>query len=225
MENRRDGFRSYLAGLAASKRPGDSAAVVMNCNPFTLGHRHLVETAARGSDFLHVFVVSEDVSLFPYADRRLLISKGVEDITNVALHEAGSYIISSAVFPSYFIADGDGAIMAQARLDVDIFKRIAGALGVRKRYAGTEPFSRVTGIYNAVMREELPAAGIEFIEIPRAEINGAPISASRVRELIKTGDLASVRELVPPGTYEYLLSGAGRETVKKIMAADSVTHY
>ncbi|MCL2683856.1 MAG: [citrate (pro-3S)-lyase] ligase [Synergistaceae bacterium] len=227
MENRRDGFSSYLAELTRHRREGSVAAVVMNCNPFTLGHRKLIGTAARQNSFLFVFVVSEDVSFFPYHDRLALIASDIADmgVNNAELHPTGSYIISNAVFPSYFTADDESAIRAQARLDVGIFKKIAASLGVTGRYAGTEPSSRVTAIYNEVMRNELPASGIEFIEIPRAEIDGEPISASRVRELIKSGDLDAVRKLVPKCTYNYLVSEAGRDVAKKIREAASVKHY
>jgi len=225
MENRRNGFPAYLEELASHKRDGVCAAVVANCNPFTLGHRYLIETASGQNGFVHIFVVSEDASLFPSEDRFGLVAAGVSGLGNVELHHTGSYIISSAVFPSYFIEDSESVIRAQAHLDINIFKKIASALGVTKRYAGTEPFSKVTGIYNEVMRRELPPAGIEFAEVPRAEKNGNPISASRVRALIKSGDLASARELVPPSTYEYFLSGKGREAIKKITGAGSVIHY
>jgi [citrate (pro-3S)-lyase] ligase len=225
MENRRNGFSSYLDGLASHRREGVSAAIVMNCNPFTLGHRYLVETASRQNDFTHIFVVSEDASLFPCADRFELVAAGVSDLRNVELHPTGSYIISSAVFPSYFIEDTESVIRAQAHLDINIFKKIASSLGVTRRYSGTEPFSRVTGIYNEVMRRELPSAGIEFVEVPRAENEGNPISASHVRAMIKAGDLESARALVPQSTYDYFLTEKGRETIRKIKEADHVIHY
>ena len=41
------------------------AAIVMNANPFTLGHQYLVEKAAAENDLVHLFMVSEDASLFP----------------------------------------------------------------------------------------------------------------------------------------------------------------
>ena len=62
MENRRDGFGSYLRNLEKTKTEGKSAALVMNANPFTLGHQYLVEKAAAACDTLHLFVVSEDAS-------------------------------------------------------------------------------------------------------------------------------------------------------------------
>ena len=227
MENRAYGFSSYLAALERHRREGSAAAVVMNCNPFTLGHRNLIENAAGQNDFLFIFVVSEDVSFFPYIDRFKLIGSDISDrgINNAELHPTGSYIISNATFPSYFIPDDESAIRIQARLDIGIFKKIAATLGVTSRYAGTEPSSRVTGIYNEVMREELPASGIEFFEIPRAENEGKPISASQVRALIKSGDFDAIRKLVPKCTYDYLSSESGKAAVKKIMMASSVIHY
>ena len=55
-------------------------AVIMNANPFTLGHRYLVEQAAASVDLLHVFVVSEDASLVPFSVRRQLVADGCADL-------------------------------------------------------------------------------------------------------------------------------------------------
>ena len=77
MENRKDGFSSYLDQLARSRVEAPKvAAIVMNANPFTLGHQYLVEKAAAENDLVHLFMVSEDASLFPYAVRKKLIQEG-----------------------------------------------------------------------------------------------------------------------------------------------------
>lgn len=225
MENRRDGFASYLEKLAEYRSAGRAAAIVMNCNPFTLGHRWLVERAAAENDTVHLFVVSEDKSFFPFKDRYGLVKKGCADLKNVVLHETGSYMISSAVFPSYFLEDDETVNRAQAKLDVTLFKKIAAALGVSSRYVGEEPFSRVTRVYNEIMSEELPQAGIDCVIIPRKEANGEPISASRVRALLREDSFETVRALVPATTFDYLMSPAGREVIEKLKAAGSVTHY
>ena len=225
MENRRRGFADFLVGLAPFRREGTNAALVMNCNPFTLGHRYLVETASRASDTVHLFVVSEDASLFPFADRYELVSEGCADLKNVILHETGSYMISSAVFPSYFLKDDAAAVEVQARLDLSLFAEIARALDVTRRYAGEEPYSQVTGLYNEIMKTELPGVGIEFIEVPRREQDGEPISASRVRQLIKGGRLEEIRPLVPETTYGYFFTERGRETIRRIEAAGEVVHH
>ena len=139
MENRREGFQSYLKALSASRREGRSAALVMNANPFTYGHQYLAETASSACDTLHLFVVSEDASLFPFAVRKRLVQAGVAHLPNVALHDSGPYVISRATFPSYFLKDEAAVIEGQARLDLAVFVRIARELNVAVRYVGEEP--------------------------------------------------------------------------------------
>lgn len=225
MENRRDGFVHYLAELGEGG-PGETrAAVIMNANPFTLGHRYLVERAAAENDRVHLFVVSEEASLVPFAARYRLVEEGVADLPNVTLHTTGPYMISSATFPSYFLRDSEDVIQAQARLDIQVFQRIAAALGITARYVGEEPFSQVTGIYNTVMAEELGKAGLRCVVIPRREQAGAAISASAVRRLIQEGRMEEMRGLVPETTYRFFTSQEGAETVRRIREAGDVVHY
>lgn len=224
MENRKNGFASYLGELSKKNR-GASAAVVMNCNPFTLGHRWLIEKAAAENALLHIFVVSEDASFFPFKDRFELVKKGCADLNNVIVHETGSYMISSAVFPSYFLEDVNCVIKAQAELDITLFQKIASALEIRARYVGEEPFSKVTGIYNEIMEKKLPEAGIKYVVIPRKEAGGLPISASHVRMLLREDRLEETRELLPASTFDYLLSPVGQEVIRKLKEARTVEHY
>lgn len=234
MENRRDGFSSYLKALAKTRVEGArSSAVVMNANPFTNGHLHLVEHASAASDVVHLFVVSEDASLFPFAVRKRLIKEGVAHLGNVVLHDSGPYIISSATFPSYFLGDDENVSAGHAALDAAVFCHIAEALGVSERFCGEESTSRVTAIYNEVMSEELPKHGIKFTIIPRVAADGGeavaegepPVSASTVRQLLQTDDLEGVRALVPPSTYAYLTSPEAAPVIAKIKAAGDVVHH
>lgn len=225
LENRNNGFKNFLDGLEKTRREGTAGAVVMNANPFTLGHRHLVEVAAAEVDTLHLFVVSEDASLVPFKVRKRLIEEGVADLGNVVVHESGPYMISSATFPSYFLKDDALINETHARLDITVFERIAAALGVTKRFVGEEPNSQVTGIYNKVMLEELPQAGIECHIIPRLEIDGEVVSASTVRKALQTGDFETVKRLVPATTYAYFNSPEAEPVLKKIRAAAEVVHY
>ena len=225
MENRRNGFPDYLKQLEQTRREGVSAAVVMNANPFTLGHQYLAEKASAACDTLHLFIVSEDRSLFPFSVRRQLVEAGTAHLPNVVLHDCGPYIISSATFPSYFLKDETDVIEGQARLDVEIFKQIAGTLNISSRWAGEEPFSKVTRLYNRVMAEELPKAGIRFAEVPRAEASGSVISASTVRGCLKNGDFKTLEKLVPAGTLEYLTSPEAESVLRRIRCADDVIHY
>ena len=183
MENRRNGFASYLeklkqdpapSGTAVSSEVSGTAAVVMNANPFTLGHRCLIETACRNNRLVHLFIVSEDASLVPFAVRKKLVMEGTADLKNIVYHESGPYIISSATFPSYFQKDADAVVESHAKIDLDIFVRIAKALGIDRRVVAEEPFSATTSIYNRIMQEALPPAGIDCMILPRFGVAGPP---------------------------------------------------
>lgn len=225
MENRRTGFSDYLRTLEKSKTGGRSAALVMNANPFTLGHQFLVETAAAQCDTLHLFVLSEDASLVPFAVRKKLVREGTAHIPNVVLHDSGPYIISSATFPSYFLKDEAAVIDGHARLDLAVFARIARALNVTERYVGEEPTSQVTGIYNRIMAQQLPRLGIQCRIIPRKEAGGKAISASTVRQALQTGDWELLKTLVPQTTYAYFTSPEAAPVLESIRRAGNVVHY
>ena len=226
MENRRTGFSDYLSDLAGTRRDGGNvAALVLNANPFTLGHLYLVEKAAAENDVLHVFIVSEDASLVPFAVRKRLVLEGTAHLQNLVYHDTGPYIISSATFPSYFQKDDEAVIESHANLDLEVFVRIADTLGVTARYVGEEPKSLVTGIYNRIMSEKLPEHGIRCVVVPRKTEGGQVISASTVRQAIKDGRLDEVRGLVPESTYRFFAGDEAEDVVKRIRRTDNVIHY
>ncbi len=205
MENKRRGLSDFLASLPHPEKAGVVGAVVANCNPFTLGHRYLMEKAARQCDTLHVFILSEDKSTVPAADRLRLAKEGLADLTNVLVHPGGDYLISSATFPTYFLKDQAKGDEVFCQLDLELFAtRFAPHFGITKRFVGTEPLCQVTNAYNAAMTAFLPKHGIEVVQLERKESGDTPISASRVRELWKTGDFASLAKLVPTTTLAYL---------------------
>ena len=207
MENPRRSLEAFLARLERpANADGPVGCVVVNCNPFTLGHRYLIETASRQCRWLHVFVLSEDKSMFSAKVRRELVEKGVADLENVIVHPTGPYLVSSATFPSYFIKDKSRVGNVFCELDIRIFgQKFAPALGIAHRFVGTEPTSEVTNAYNQQMKAKLPQYGVEVHELPRIENGGAAISASRVRALFEAGRMDEIRPLVPDTTYEYLL--------------------
>lgn len=236
MENRRTGFADYLKRLQKETAdftategnpapPVKIGAVIMNANPFTLGHRYLVEQAAAAVDLLHVFVVSEDASLVPFSVRRQLVAEGCADLSNVVCHETGPYMISNATFPSYFLKDSDTVIRSHAKLDIQVFLRIAKALSVTDRFVGEEPFSQVTRIYNQVMAEELASAGLNCHVIPRKADEDGAISASEVRCLIRDGNFEALKKKVPACTFQYFTSEAAEPVIQKIRTAAEVRHY
>lgn len=226
MENKRTGFSGYLSTLEKQKEDAPRvAALVMNANPFTLGHQYLVEKAAAENDILHLFIVSEDASLVPFAVRKKLVMEGTAHLTNIRYHDSGPYIISNATFPSYFQKDEKAVIESHAMLDLTVFTKIAAALGINRRYVGEEPTSLVTGIYNQIMSEKLPENGIECIIVPRKENDGKAISASTVRQALKEENWELLRELVPETTLDYFQSPEAQPVLEKICTAENVIHY
>ncbi len=225
MENRRNGFPSYLSRLEKTARPGVSGAIVMNANPFTLGHQYLVETAAGRCDTLHLFLLSEDASLVPFGVRKQLVQAGTAHLKNVVLHDSGPYIISNATFPSYFLKDDSAVIQGHAKLDLAIFVRIARALGVTVRFVGEEPTSQVTGLYNEIMAAQLPENGIDCVILPRKQALGKAISASTVRAALQAGDWQTLSQLVPQTTLDYFKSSEAEPVLKRIRSAANVIHY
>ncbi|MBR4578917.1 MAG: [Oscillospiraceae bacterium] len=225
MENRKDGFRRWVNSLVPTRKEGRCAAIVMNANPFTKGHRRLVETAAGENDFVHLFLLSEEAGPIPFAVRRRLVQEGIADLPNVIYHDSGPYIISSATFPSYFLPDGDAAILAHAKLDLRLFGEIAKALNITRRYVGEERSSHVTVLYNQVMSTELPAAGVEFHEIPRLALNGEVVSASTVRQAIHDGRLPDYAYMLPETSYRFFLSDEAAPINAAIRRMADPRHY
>ena len=177
--------------------------VVMNCNPFTLGHRYLIEQAAKQVERLFVMVVREDCSLFAYAERKAMVEQGVAHLENVTVIDGSEYAISQATFPTYFLKRLDDAADTQMLLDLDLFRRhIAPALGTTVRFVGTEPTDQLTRRYNELMHEVLT----DVREISRLEKDGNAVSASRVRKAMEQGDMSTIRQLVPPTTLPYIIA-------------------
>ena len=205
MEDKPEGVQSFLNTLPAESCEGIVGAAVMNCDPFTLGHRYLVESAAKECDKFYVFVLSEDQGHFSAADRLAMVKAGTADLENVTVLPTGPYLISAATFPTYFLKDRDGAEQVQCLLDISIFcKYFAPHFGIKRRYVGTEPLSPMTNKYNGALKENLPAKGIEVRELSRFEKAGTPVSASAVRKALAEGDWNKLATLVPPTTFSHL---------------------
>jgi [citrate (pro-3S)-lyase] ligase len=212
LENRKGGILQWLSDIKAEtavKFPLDGSVrkvgcIVMNCDPFTRGHRYLIEHASAESDLLHIFILSSGGTFTP-EERYSMMKEGISDLHNIALHRASDYIVSPATFPTYFVKSRGLVGQVACELDIKIFTDIiAPALGIKKRFVGTEPYCGVTAEYNRMMSEALPRRGIEFIEIPRFEYEGRAISASEVRRLYQAENWNMLEKLVSPSTLEYL---------------------
>ena len=241
MENGSGGLPEYRKYLESLARPGRNGAIVMNANPFTKGHRYLVEQAASLVDNLYVIVVREDRSRFPYAERKAMIDAGCAGLDNVIVCEGSDYAISAATFPTYFLKKLDDATDTQIALDLDLFvNHIAKPLGVTVRFAGGEPEDALTRRYNELMAEILPGTSvavvrqahqpdpelvkgsalrqarrpIDFVEIPRLEQKGKPLSATSLRRALDKGGFKEAMEYIPESSIPYLVADLAERALR-----------
>ena len=181
MENGRglEKYCEYLSGIChasgsvfhCQRKPSarKCGVIVMNANPFTLGHKYLIDKALEQVDHLFIIPVQEDLSSFPYPERLAMIKahadalsviSSVVEKSHITVLEGSGYVISAATFPTYFLKDRSDAAETQMLLDLDLFeKHIMPALGASVRFVGSEPLDPLTARYNSLMHNA--------VEIPR----------------------------------------------------------
>lgn len=215
-ENTLEDYLNRVRSILGSGEGKNRGAIVMNCNPFTLGHRSLVEYAYNNCDEVIIFAVQEDRSIFPFSRRFSLIKQGVSDMKGVQVVSGGDFIISNATFPTYFIK-GTDELAAQTTLDATVFAtRIAPALNITVRFVGEEPTDKTTLAYNNAMQEVFAQNGIELKVIPRQQKGNQIVSASAVRRALAEDDWETVYRMVPKTTLVYLKSEEGQKVIREI---------
>jgi [citrate (pro-3S)-lyase] ligase len=224
------GIQDFVQSLCNKKQEAEHktvASIVMNANPFTFGHLHLIETAAKACDWLYLFIVRENLSVFPFEVRWELIEKGTAHIPNITLVSGGDYMVSGKTFPYYFLKGicEDERISLQAELDVKIFRDyVVPTLGITHRFIGDEVYCKTTAAYNVAMKKLLPPAGVEVVEIDRKKAvcgeEAEYISASKIRKAIKENTLSKFYTCIPESTINFLVSEEAEEIREKIRASE-----
>ena len=204
-------YQDYLRSIKRDVHVGNIAAIVVNCNPFTMGHKYLIEKACRENRVVYLFVVEENRSSFSFSTRWRLLKEELGYIDNLVMVKGGDYVVSGTIFPAYFLKKEKKSDIAacQAELDVIAFMRyIVPILNINRRYVGTEMYSPITLAYNKAMIKHLPPNGVELIVIPRITCGAKDnyISAYKVRQAIREDKLDTVIDFLPGSTRRYLLS-------------------
>lgn len=211
-------IHDVLTALKTTYKVDDSpkAAVIINANPMTNGHLYLIETAAQENNHVLVFVVSEDLSSFPFADRFEIIKNATKHLPNVTVLPTLSYLVSRITFPKYFLKEDQLIKDEQTLVDVLVYKTYyTKVFNIKKRYLGEEPYSYNTNKYNQVLQDHL---GQHIRIIPRKEHHNKPISASLVRKMIKANKIDKINSYVPQATYDYLCSEKGQKIISLIQS-------
>ncbi len=197
-------LKQYMKDIKKYRLNGNKkiGCIVMNCNPFTYGHKHLIKEALKEVDALYIFVVEENKSFFSFDDRLTMVKEGTKEYSNVIVLPSGQFMISSLTFPEYFDKEDNQDIKIDATNDLKIFgEKISPVLRITTRFAGEEPTDLITRQYNDAMSTELKKYGIKFICIPRLKHKENFISASIVRKKMKLYEIDDLQNLIPPTTY------------------------
>lgn len=200
-------FLEYLDKLNQYPSDGSNGAIMMNCNPFTKGHKYLIQYAASRVDNLYIIVVQQENGMFSFHERFEMIQAGCKDLSNVYVIPAGDFLAVPFGYPAYFDRDafqGEDDVL-NPLVDINLFgKYLAPRLGIKFRFVGTEDGDTITNCYNIQMKKILPKYGVELIEIPRITSSGKPISAKKVRACIKQNDVQTLSEFLPVEIIDYL---------------------
>lgn len=200
-------YKKFAMKYQVDNLSGRIGAIVMNCNPFTKGHRYLIEYAARQVDRLLVFVVEEDLSAFAYEDRFAMVQLGTEDLKNVTVLPSGKYNISKSTFAQYFEKDKPIKCVDSMEYDCRVFcEVIAPIMHISCRFVGEEPSDIVTNSYNKTMQKIFSLYDLELFEIPRKKEDSGQevISASRVRKAMELQDWEKAKSLLPESSIQYI---------------------
>lgn len=194
----------YFSKFDTTKH-GTIGSIVMNANPFTLGHMYLVEESLKIVDYLIIFVVSEDRAVFTQTERLALVKEAVKKYDNVFVVPSGDIIASNRTFPNYFLKIVDDNLEESIKYDLSVFSEyIAPGLNMKYRFIGSEPIDEVTSKYNTIMHEILPKNNIKVYEIDRRKHDNNIVSASTVRDILKNHNYKELKKYLPITTYNYL---------------------
>ena len=176
-------------------------SVVMNANPVTLGHQHLIEKSVLENDLTLVFVVEEDNQEFDFQSRYSLVYLTCKKYENVVVLPASKYIVSKKTFPTYFL-NKDIVDSEVSLIDALIFKKyFMEKLKIDKRYVGSEVKEKMSD-YNNTLKTILQD---KLVLIDRIQQDGTTISASYVRSLLKEGNVEKALEYIPRECYSIFM--------------------
>jgi [citrate (pro-3S)-lyase] ligase len=200
-----NGLVSYFRARASLVRSGANGAVVVNADPFSLGHQYLIEHASTLMSTVYVLVPSEGRFVLPLPARLELARRGTAHLPNVVVTDTGPYLLSSATFPGYFLKPGDQPDQIQLEIDVDLFgQHIAPMFHIRTRLVGTEPLDPTTRSYTQTLRQRLGRWDVRLVEIERKRLGEHWINTRYVNHALARGDWRQVEACVPPTTLAYL---------------------
>ena len=230
------GLEDYCSYLRSFRRPGRNGVVVMNANPFTLGHQYLLQQAASQVDHLFVIPVKEDVSMFSYEERRAMICAGSAGPAAEGIYFSGrgpkNQIPSAIATPSrreechaerseeskgITVLEGSDYVISAATFPTYFLKDLSTAAETQMQLDVDLYDKWIAPALGATVRfvgsEPLDALTNRYNQlitnptlVERLCIHGEVVSASRVRRALEKGCFPEAASLCPASTHAYLLA-------------------
>jgi len=233
LENGR-GLEKYCEYLRSFRREGRCGVIVMNANPFTLGHQYLIEHAAAQVETLFVIPVKEDVSEFPYAERHAMIKSGTEGPAASARPTASKNYFSQGFAKNQFseaiampthadavaVLDGSDYVISAATFPTYFLKDLSSVAETQMRL-DLDLYQRwIAPALGASVRfvgsEPFDALTNQYNQlIPNAVVvpRKDEISASKVRNALKEGNFRKAAAMCPETTWPYLAAALAQRAL------------
>ena len=196
----------YFYGVDLEKYKTASFCV-FNANPFTKGHRYLIETAAKATEHVYLLILKDNPSIFSFGERYTMAVDSLRDLENVTVIPSGLFIGApgrGSRLAEYFVKVANSGTAERCRERVRTDAAVASSLHATHVFRGEEPTDPVTVEINRASIEILPKYGIQPVIVPRKTHNGVIITGSLVRKLAEERD-EKLREYVPAPTADVML--------------------
>jgi [citrate (pro-3S)-lyase] ligase len=194
------------------KKSDEIGIAVMSANPFTIGHRHLVELGSKMFDYFVIFLMQDGYDLiFDKKECQKIVEVGVSDLDNVIVAPFPEGCITWDDFcPEY---NNVAARHAKNFIGINVYD-LANMLVVMCKegnfshyIAGIETDDAVTRQMCLHFKNICELNGINFIAIPRKKIgdNEKSISGTECRKLLETKQYDKLLKVLQPNVLQYII--------------------
>jgi hypothetical protein len=182
----------------------------MSCNPFTSGHRHLVEVGSKLFDYFVVFLMQEGINLvFDKTECENLARIGVEDLENVIvvpMSDVFSYQTYWAEYNDVALRHSKNLVGLNTYELLNIVGKAFKRINVQHFLCGIETNDNITHQHIVQAKTVFPQNDINVITIPRKKManNMLSISGTQCREYLKTQQYDKLNGFLQPQVLKYI---------------------
>lgn len=185
-------------------------ASVMSCNPFTSGHRYLVELGSRMFDYFVVFLMQEGMNLvFDKEECENLVRVGVQDLDNVIVVPMSDVFSYQTFWPEYndiMLRHSKNYVGLNTYNLLNVVGKAFKQLNVKHFLCGIETDDNITRQHIVQAKTVFPQNDINVICIPRKQMkdNKLSISGTECRRMLAEGEYDKLNGFLQPQVIDYI---------------------